>query len=175
MRVVNQVVRLSALVGLGLGLGLGGSVPTAEAGGPWFRRPARTVVAPRAYAPSSYPASTGTAPTPMLGSFYPGPYMVARGNAPAGGGYSPMGLYGDTSLAVYGPISAMRAVAAPVHSYSRGYDGRVYATESTAFSYPMLPGTGPVIYPTQATNAFGLRQSGTPPWWKDASNWIDQN
>ncbi len=168
-----RLILLVGAVGVSFSLFAGGKV--ARAGGPWVRRPAPVLVAPRAYRPTTYPTLPGNAPTSMLGSFYPGPYMTVRGNAPAGGGYSPMGLYGDVSMSEYGPLSALRAYAAPVRSYSRGYDGRVYQTEATAFSYPYLPTISPVIYPTQATNVYGIGRSGTPPWWKDGSNWIDQN
>ena len=149
----------------------------AEAGGPWSRRRQGVVVAaPRSsYVPTGYPGPNANAPTPMLGTFYPGPTATIRGNAPTGGGYSPLGTFGDSSLSFYGPLSSFRSVSAPVQTYSRGYDGRVYSTRGTAFSYPFLPGTGPVVYPTQATNAYGFIESGTPPWWKDGSNWVDQN
>src|SRR4051812_27036847 len=81
----------------------------AAAGGPSRRGPPGT--APRAvYAP--------TAPTPPVpvtppgqvnpyrrpASFYPPPSGMVRGNAPAGGGYSPLGSYGNTTLSLYGPL-----------------------------------------------------------------------
>jgi|SRR5579864_5189914 len=143
---------------------------SAEGGGPFARRAARRVATP-----TSFDYANANAPSPMLGTFYPDNYMVVRGNAPAGGGYSPLGIYGDRSLSIYGPLSSMRATAAPLLTYTRGYDGQLYPTMGTAFSYPNLPAVGPVIYPTQASFYYGFRESRTPPWWKSGINWIDQN
>ena len=97
----------------------------AEGGG-WARRPApgavptaAVVPAPPAHgvvptrariaAPHVYgvvptaavgPVPTGFEPSPypMLGTFFPTPYLLVRGNWPAGGGYSPLGLYGNASM-----------------------------------------------------------------------------
>jgi hypothetical protein len=129
----------------------------------------------------AYPAAVAV-PAPArpraagpLGTFYPTPYIWTRGNAPAGGGYSPLGQFGDTTMALYGPLSAFRFTSAPVLTYSRGYDGRPVVAPGTSFSTPNLPALTPVVYPTQATNYFGFRRSGAPPWWPNAINWIDQN
>jgi len=150
------------------------------AGGPYRRGTAGT--APRAvYSPT---ARTTSVPVTLpgqvntycrLGSVYPTPYMMVRGNAPAGGGYSPLGSYGNTTLSLYGPLSSLRMTSAPVMTYSRGYDGRTVLTPGTSFSTPNLPALTPVIYPTQATDYYGFRQSGTPPWWANGINWLDQN
>ena len=143
---------------------------TAEAGSPFARRPRRIAPVPASY------RLTDTAPPPMLGSFYSTPYMIVRGNFPAGGGYTPMDQYGDTTLALYGPLSPLRATAAPVLTYSRGYDGRPRLSDGTAFSTPNLPELSPVVYPARAnTSYYGPRRSGTPPQWENAINWIDQN
>lgn len=158
-----------------------GTTPV-QAGGRLFRR-ARVAHAPAAvsqapaYVPAArvVPYANANAPTTMLGTFYPDNYMTVRGNFPAGGGYSPLGAMGDQNLVEYGPLSSMRPIPAPVLTYVRGFDGRVYPTQGTAFSYPNLPTVAPVIYPTQATDVLGFPQSGTPPWWKNAINWIDQN
>jgi len=112
--------------------------------------------------------------TSTLGTFEPTPYLMVRGNWPAGGGFSPLELYGDQSMAVYGPLSPLRATAAPVMTYSRGYDGRVYASLATSFSTPNLPGLSPVIYPTPANYYYGPRVNRTPPQWTSGVNWIDQ-
>lgn len=146
----------------------------AQAGWPFSKRQ-RTQPAPaQAYVPTAYPA--GNAASPMLGTFYPTPYMSVRGNAPAGGGYSVMEYFGEGSnLSIYGPMSALRTVAAPVDVYERGYDGRVYANRGTGYSYPYMPPASPLIYPTQATYYWGPRESGTPPWWNTGANWVDQN
>ena len=136
----------------------------AEAGFP--RRTARVV-------PTAY--TGGGAVYPGLGTFYPDPYIIVRGNAPVGGGYTAFGRAGDQTLALYGPLSPLRAVAAPVVAYQRGYDGVARPTIGVGFSYPNLPELGPVVYPTRANVFSGFRESGTPPWWDGAHNWIDQN
>jgi hypothetical protein len=112
---------------------------------------------------------------PMLGTFYPTPVMTVRGNFPTSGGYAPLGQFGETTTALYGPTSALRATSAPVLTYSRGYDGRPIIREGTSFSTPNLPSITPVIYPTQATYFYGPRSTGNPPWWANGINWIDQN
>jgi len=112
----------------------------------------------------------------QLGTFQPTPYVVASGDGPAGGGYSSLDFYGaGQSMAIYGPLSAFRAVAAPVMTYSRGYDGRVYASPGISFSTPNLPGLSPVIYPTSASYYYAPRVNRTPPQWTSGINWIDQN
>lgn len=172
---------IRCLTGL-LALILSLSATQARAGGRFFRR-ARVAPAPAPVAPAPrlvptarlVPYANANAPTPMLGTFYSDNYMIVRGNFPAGGGYSPLGAAGEQNLVEYGPLSSMRATAAPVLTYVRGYDGRIYPTQGTAFSYPNLPTVSPVIYPTQATDVLGFPESGTPPWWKNGINWIDQN
>jgi hypothetical protein len=111
----------------------------------------------------------------MLGTFYPGPTLWVRGNGVAGGGYSPLGQYGTSTLALDGPLSPLRATAAPVLTYSRGYDGVVRPQVGTSFSYPNLPRLGPVVYPTRANVYPGFRTSPTPPQWQSSINWLDQN
>jgi hypothetical protein len=160
-----------------------GTAP-AKAGGPFARRgkhqPTWTLT------PTAYPVvpaqaavhtngANANAPSPMLGSFYPTPYMTVRGNWPTGGGYSPLGVYGTAELDIDGPLSSLRPSSAPVLMYTRGYNGVLYPTQGTALSYPNLPPASRVIYPTQGTPYYGLRESGTPPWWNKATNWIDQN
>jgi hypothetical protein len=112
---------------------------------------------------------------PTLGTFQPTPYMNVRGNWPTGGGYTPLQFYGDQSMMIYGPISPLRAVAAPVMTYSRGYDGRVYALPGTSFSTPNRPELTPVIYPTSANYYYAPRVNRTPPQWTTGIDWIDQN
>ena len=144
-------------IGLGVLALVGCVAPRTVAGdGPWGRA--------RVAYPTAYPARP--CPTPTLGTFEPTPYMWVNGNSPAGGGVSPLGQFGDTNLSIYGPLSSLRSIAAPLQIYQRGYDGRVTVQEATSFSYPNLPSVGPVIYPTEATNYYGFRQSRTPPWFK---------
>lgn len=144
--------------------------PGAEAGGGRFLRrsasPApvvtsRVVPAPRA---------TGT-----LGTFSPTPYIIVRGSIPAGGGYSPLGNYGLDNLVLYGPTSTFRNTSAPVLTYTRGYDGRTVVAPGTSFSSPNQPFLSPVVYPTQGSNYYGFKQSGSPPWWANGDNFLDQN
>ena len=126
---------------------------------------ARPVYAPR---PAAYPSGT-------LGTFYPTPYLTVRGDYPAGNtGYSPLGIYGSQTMALYGPMSSLRAATAPVVTYSRGYDGTVRVEEAVSTSYPNFPILSPVIYPTGANNYYAPR-SLRAPWWDSAINWIDQN
>jgi hypothetical protein len=133
------------------------------------RRHGRPVVATQAR-PVRVPSANTT-----LGIFRPTPYIMVRGDNPLGGGYSPLGIYGDGSMALYGPFSPLRATTAPVLTYVRGYDGQIRVSEGTSFSYPNLPALSPVIYPTEANNYYGPRVSRTPPSWSNAINWIDQN
>jgi hypothetical protein len=143
-----------------------------EAGG-WARRRSARPVPTAATVPvrTSYEPS----PYPMLGTFYPSPYLMVRGNWPAGGGYSPLGIYGDASMALYGPLSPLRSYTAPVLTYERGYDGRLMPREATSFSTPNRPDLTPVVYPTQANYYYRIRESGEPPWWSSGADWIDQN
>ena len=110
-----------------------------------------------------------------LGTFYPTPYITVRGNVPLGGGYSPLEIYGDQTLPIYGPLSAFRSSTAPVLSYVRGYDGHTRLTEAASFSNPNLPILSPVRYPTVGNYYYGPRNVQTMPWGTNAINWIDQN
>ncbi len=145
------------------------STAKTEAGGPHPRR--GTVSTPTVrYFPTNVIAQ------PPLGSgFVSTPYINVRGNGTAGGGYSPLGQFGDTTMVIHGPLSVFRSTSAPIAIYSRGYDGRITEVPATSFSSPNQPRLSPVVYPTQATNYYGFRQSGSPPWWQNATNWIDQN
>ena len=113
------------------------------------------------------------APGP-LGTFEPTPYLMVRGNWPLGGGYSPLEVYGDQSMSIYGPLSPLRSTSAPVVTYSRGYDGRVYAAPATSSSTPNLPAISPVVYPTQHNYYYAPRVDRSPPQWSSGTNWIDQ-
>jgi hypothetical protein len=141
----------------------GGFAPAQER----YALPARRVIVPAAQ-----PVCVPVAPT--LGTFEPTPYIMTRGNWPVGGGYSPLEVYGDQSMAVYGPLSPMRSTSAPVATYTRGYDGRIYPGRATSFSTPNLPGLSPVVYPTPGNYYYAPRANRTPPSWFSSSNWIDQ-
>lgn len=115
-------------------------------------------------------------PTTTLGTFYPTPQIMIGGAYPtASGGYSPLSIYGDATLPLYGPISAFRVSTAPVLTYSRGYDGQTRLIETNSFSYPNLPSVSPVVYPTESNYYWGPRTVRTPRWGSSAINWIDQN
>jgi hypothetical protein len=146
----------------------------AQAGGRFFGRRQAVVVAP-ARTVVARPV-TAVPRDPVLGTFYPTPYMTVRGNMPTGGGYSPLGIGGeDASLDVYGPLSSLRSVAAPIVTYNRGYNGAITASEGTTFTTPFLPSASPAIYPTRGQNFYGFRTQPTPPQWDSPINWIDQN
>jgi hypothetical protein len=141
----------------------------SQAGGP-FRRRARAVV-PTA---SVEDPANANAPSPMLGTFYPTPYVIIGGASPTASGYSPLGQYGVTAMAMYGPMSIYRSTTAPVSVYSRGYDGRVYESRGHSFSSPNLPESNPVVYPTPASYYY-RRGYSSPPSWTTGMGWIDQN
>jgi hypothetical protein len=144
----------------------------AEAGG-LLRKRAR-VVAPRSvYVPTVAPIPAQG--YPMLGTFYPTPYMTVGGQGPITGGYTPFGRPAEWSLTLNGPLAATRSTAAPITRYVRGYDGRVYATPAVSTSYPFEPDIAPVVYPTRASYFYGFRQTGTPPWWDRGEGWVDLN
>jgi hypothetical protein len=149
-------------------LQLHGLVGFALAGEP-PRRVARPIAVSRAQ-PCPAPG-----PTSSLGTFYPTPYITVRGNLPLGGGYSPLEIYGDQTLALYGPLSPLRVSTAPVLTYVRGYDGRTHLTEASSFSNPNLPILSPVRYPTVGNYYYGPRVIRPTPWGANAINWIDQN
>ncbi len=132
-------------------------------------RTRRTVVVSRAR-PTCTPAASST-----LGVFRPTPYVIVGGANPVGPGYSPLDIYGDQTLALYGPLSPFRTATAPLVIYERGYDGRIHKVEAASFSNPNLRALSPVIYPTQANYYYAPRVMRTPPWWPSAINWIDQN
>src|SRR4051794_12554659 len=93
--------------------------PATEAGGPFRRRPRPVVETATTTRPEDR-----VAPSPMLGSFMPSQYVTVRSSFVAGGGYSPLGMYGrEQSLSVYGPLSAFREISAPVRTVVRGYNG----------------------------------------------------
>lgn len=125
--------------------------------------------------PTSAPRVAGVAPSPMLGTFYPETVVNIGGNFELGGGYSPLGTYGDTSASLIGPLSAFRTTSAPVLMYQRGYDGRTRPELSTSFSNPNQPALSPVVYPSRANVLGAPRRLTTPPQWDNAINWVDLN
>ncbi len=133
-------------------------------------------ILPRVQMASPGPRPICTSPVAStLGTFQPTPYLMVRGNWPSGGGYSPLEYYGDGSLTLYGPLSQFRSVSAPVMTYTRAYDGRLYAQPATSFSTPNQPELSPVVYPTATSYYYAPRVSRTPPQWTSGFNWIDQN
>ena len=109
-----------------------------------------------------------------LGTFVSTPVVMIGGSFPNGTGYSPLGIYGDQTMALYGPFSPFRTAIAPVSGYTRGYDGVVRPTEWFTTSYPNRPELSPVAYPTQANNYYGPRILEDPRQFP-AINWLDQN
>jgi hypothetical protein len=112
---------------------------------------------------------------PSLGTFEPTPYIMVGGAAPVSGGYSPMGTYGDTTLSLNGPVSPLRSVAAPVVTYSRGYDGVIRQVQGTTTSTPNLPRLSPYAYPTRRNNYYAPRTGRSMSQYTSAVNWLDQN
>lgn len=113
-------------------------------------------------------------PRPTLGTFEPTPYINVGGGAPASMGYSPMGTYGDTTLSLNGPVSALRFGTAPVVTYSRGYDGVLRPVEGTTTTTPNMPRLSPFAYPTRRNNYYAPRTS-RPMTPASAVNWLDLN
>lgn len=144
---------------------------SAGAGDFWFRR------ARRRHPPAPRPTAVVRHIDPVygdrLGTFYPTPAIVVQGNYPAGGGYSPLGTYGDTTMALYGPFSSLRTTTAPVTGYTRGYDGVVRPTEGITNTYPNLPYLSPMAYPTRANDYYAPRVRANPGQ-ESAINWLDQ-
>lgn len=142
--------------------------PSYSQGPYWFR--GRRVAETR-FAPRTMIQGTGA-----LGTFEPTPYVYVRGSEMEGSGYSPLGTYGDTAMDIYGPTSAYRTTAAPVTTYTRGYDGVLHAVPGISFSNPNFPELSPVVYPTRSSYYYRARMDDGPPIHpRDASNWIDQN
>jgi hypothetical protein len=130
----------------------------------------RTVVVKRMR--PAYVQSSGA----PLGTFFPTPLVMIGGGYPTNtGGYSPLESYGETTLSLFGPVSAFRTSTAPVLVYSRGYDGQTRLMETNSISYPNLPSMSPVVYPTEGNYYWGPRNPRTPRWGSSAINWIDQN
>ncbi len=63
------------------------------------------------------------------------------GSYPLGGGYSPLEIYGDQTLSLYGPFSAFRVSTAPVLTYTRGYDGQTPRHRGELVLVPEFPRT----------------------------------
>ncbi len=101
--------------------------------------------------------------------------ITVQGNSPIGAGYSPLQIYGDQTLSLYGPLSPFRTMTAPVLTYVRGYDGQTTVSEAISFSNPNLPVLSSVRYPTEANYYYGPRRPRALPWGSNAINWIDQN
>jgi hypothetical protein len=139
---------------------------TAESGDRLFRRKSRPV----RETVTTVRARDQVAPSPMLGSFRPTPYVSIGANPLIAGGFGR-----ESSLAVYGPLSAFRPYTAPVPTVVRGYVGIPTVVEGVSVSYPNLPSLSPVVYPTRASNYSALRYQTTPPQLDRATNWIDHN
>jgi hypothetical protein len=158
-----------------LAISLALNAAPASAGGFFKRRAAARISSGAELSPTSYNPANANAPSPMLGTFYPTPYIVVSGTGPTGSGYSPLGQYGLNNLQTYGPTSAFRAKAAPVRIYSRGYDGVVRELEGTSFSTPFYPQGSPVVYPTPASDYYRPRGRASLPSDYGAQFWVDQN
>ena len=159
------------LSGLGAGLiGMSCVSDRADAGGPARRRD-RPIRATAAIRPENQ-----VAPSNMLGNFRSTPVITVRGNGVIGGGYSPIGLYGENNaMTLFGLISSLRQTSAPVNTLVRGYDGVATQVEATSFSNPFQPDLSPVKYPTRVSNYSAPRGPGIPPRTGNGIMWVDQN
>ena len=72
-------------------------------------------------------------------------------------------------------MSPLRANAAPVAVYTRGYNGVVQPGIGTSFSTPIRPEITPVIYPTRRNLYGSFPNTRTPPWWQSSFNFLDLN
>lgn len=149
---------------------------TTHAGDGQRRRGRRAAAAAAAAARPVVPTARVVDPVyaGRLGTFNPTPAILVQGNYPVGGGYSPLGTYGETTMSLYGPFSSMRTTTAPVQVYSRGYDGVVRSGTAISTSYPNLPALSPVAYPTRANNYYAPRVRENPAQ-TSAYMWLDQN
>jgi hypothetical protein len=109
-----------------------------------------------------------------LGTFFPTPAVGIVGNYPSGVGYSPLGIFGEHAMSLYGPFSSFRTTTAPVLTYTRGYDGVVRPAEAVSTSTPILPLLSPLAYPTRANNYYAPRFRDNPAQ-DSAINWIDHD
>lgn len=109
-----------------------------------------------------------------LGTFNPTPAILVQGNYPVSSGYSPLGIYGEQTMSLYGPFSSLRTTTAPVQVYSRGYDGVIRPGTAISTSYPILPALSPVAYPTRSNHYYAPRVRENPAE-KSAYMWLDQN
>jgi hypothetical protein len=160
------------LFAVSLFVGLISDPAASQAGDGLFRRGRTRPVTPTV---ATRPENQ-VAPSPMLGTFQPSPYIFVRGNGVAGGGYSPIGFYGgNNSMVLYGPLSSLRATSAPVNTVVRGYDGIPRVTEGTGFSTPNQPDLSPFVYPNRGSNYSALRFQTTAPSRDNGAMWIDQN
>ncbi len=107
----------------------------------------------------------------MLGTFYPTPYMTVGGNNRAG--FTPLDQYGDGTLSLYGPFSALRPITSSVRVTTRGYNGVAVTQDAAVITYPFLPSSTPPFSPrrTQVRGAGPVQT--TPPWWDTGHYWVD--
>jgi hypothetical protein len=155
-----------AVAALALTLGLAGSAATTQAQDPYRR------YVPAAAAAVCVPPSGPS----QLGTFTPDRTLFIGGPIQPTVGPTTLGMFGPDVGSVIGPLSALRETAAPVLTYSRGYDGTLVPSMGTSFSNPNLPGLSPIKYPTRANIAPGPGpRIQRPRYWPPATNWIDQN
>jgi hypothetical protein len=160
-----------------IGLALAFGVPSpAKAQAPYGPSgPGRRVILVQPTTAASALACPAPGPS-QLGTFSPDRTLFVGGAIQPTVGATTLGMFGPDVSSILGPQSVFRETAAPIVTYSRGYDGTLVPSMGTSFSSPNLPGLSPVIYPTRANIAPGagpmLRR---PRYWPPATNWIDQN
>lgn len=143
----------------GLALLLVVAAPAAMAGDPPRRVVGRPMYAPTVIVeePRLVPTPNGLTVTPGFGTFYPDPTVVQVSGSP-GIAYTPAGNFSEASnLAVYGPLSRFRPVAAESVVYERSYGGGLQPAGSfTVYTYPALDPLLP------ARDTVRLRDFGPP-------------
>lgn len=152
------------------------AAPIIQAGDGHRRRGRRAAAAAAVAARPVVPTARVVDPVyaGRLGTFNPTPAILVQGNYPVAGGYSPLGIYGEQTMSLYGPFSSMRTTTAPVQVYTRGYDGVVRSATAISTSYPNLPALSPVAYPTRSNHYYAPRVRENPAD-KSAYMWLDQN
>ncbi len=123
-----------------LGVAAASLMTTNEAHAQWRRARRPRLV------PTSAPVVPGVERSPMLGTFYPQPYIPIPPNYETGVPYRQAGPYEGETGTLYGPLSVFRATTTPVQYYQRGYDGSLITGPGVGISTPNLPGSAPVIY-----------------------------
>lgn len=144
-----------------------GSLFSECAAGPYRQRSRRI----RGYTPV-YLATTAPI-RPIQNNFFPTPMVILQGNLDTGPGYSPLGLYGDTTMSDYGPFSVYRAQTTNLVVRTRGYDGLYRTSFGVTETYPNFTLPGMISAPNRRSDFFKPRGPAGTRVPGDAINWLD--